>query len=295
MKFINPLYYFGFSKLFVKKSHSLEIKFPSKVEQKEREAKLKNLEENYKFIQDLSDEHVLFLKDTIKDEENRQNVIENKLSQITGQSGIIFTLIVLFTPLFYDELNDIGLVWKITFCVIFFIGFLLFALSIYHASDTLKINDYPYSRPDINTTLDSAVNNKVAFVERNIKDLITAIQINKETNNSKAGLLVYSHRAFTGGFLITACLGLTIAGFSLFSMPKKEKPVMVERAEDIVNIEMKLIESRALMDLMIVSGLTFSDSIKASEINKRLDSLDFTIQKLQAKRLLKQNGTKPSY
>ncbi len=267
-----------------------ELEFITREQEKEKKEKRQKLKDDYKYIAELSEEHISILEDIIKDEDNRLSTIENKLALITGQAAVIFTLVGL-SAFVYDEPNAINLWLKIVFSLILAYGLCAFILSILFAGDSLKINDFPYARPDINTSLDDQIKDKNTFLRNKVSDLISSIDTNTRTNNAKGDLLIKAHQAFVHGIVSSGILGLLIIILSFFNT-NENKPITIKRTDDIINLEKSIQESKALINLLMVRGVTFRDSITAIEVNSRLDSLDTAIRKLKNESSTKQNTKK---
>lgn len=273
--------------LFKKKR---QLIFITPEQEQEKRAKRQNLKDNYKYIENLSEEHILLLEDIIKDEDNRLTIIENKLALITGQAAVIFTLVGL-SAFVYDELNSINIWLKIIFFVILTYGLCAFIISIFLAGDSLKINDFPYARPDINTSLDDQIKDKDTFLKNKVKDLISSIERNTQTNNSKGDLLVKAHQAFVHGIVSSGILGLFIIILSFFNT-NEDRPITIKRTDDILNLEKEVRDTRILINLMMVKGVISQDSTAAVKVNERLDSLDAAIQELKNELSNKQDTKK---
>jgi hypothetical protein len=56
---------------------------------------------------DFNDQHVNYLLRIFENEENRLNKLENKITQIIAQSGLIISIITFIIPLFYETLKCI--------------------------------------------------------------------------------------------------------------------------------------------------------------------------------------------
>jgi hypothetical protein len=254
------------------------IKILSDEEREERALTRKLIKENYKYDKDLSEEHVQFLKDIEQYEESRLLGIETKLSSIIGQSGIIFTLIALFIPLFLNDLNNISLSLKGMYCLLFVVGFVFFVKSILAASSTLKINDFPYARPDINSALAKTIKERSFFIAGLVKDLITTIEINTAANTKKGNNLMIAHRDFVCGILTMGILGLVLT-LQTFFYKKQGDPDAI-MLKNIVLIQNQIDESRRILNHLIVERKSKLDSIQLLLICKKLDSLSSSLKRI---------------
>jgi hypothetical protein len=255
-----------------------KVKILSEQEREERARVRKLLKENYKFTKELTESHISFLKDIEQHEENRLSGIESKLSSIIGQSGIIFTLIALFIPLFLNDLNQLPILLKIFYCTLFAGGLIFFTKSILAASATLKINDFPYARPDINSTFAETTKEKSVLFEGQVKDLITTIEVNTASNTKKGHNLMIAHRAFVYGLIIMGAFGLMLTVQSLFY--KKENDPDLIMLKNMISIQNQVNESRRLID-EIKSGQKRSiDSLQIEIVRAKLDTMKISLDRM---------------
>lgn len=143
------------------------------------------------------EEKIEYLTKIFDFEENRQGTIEGKISQLLGQTGIVFSLAGLFMPLFFDKLLFLNLFWKSILILIFLcaLGFYLWA--IYKVTRTYDINMYRYATGEPDTVLNNS--SKEDFQKVVIKDLVYANKINQLSNNHKASNLIFSNNSFKSG------------------------------------------------------------------------------------------------
>lgn len=256
--------WYGISTFFKKNQVPEGVKFPTPEEIKEANERFKKLMDSYQYSK-ISEEHFSFVEKLIAEEENRQSIIENKLGQIIGQSGIIFALIALFAPLFYEQLSGFGILLKILFLFLFFIGFIFFLLSIIHATKSFNIKKFIYSSPSIESVVNKGITSKDMFIQETIKAKVTGIPINRTTNDSKGNLLLYSHRSFMAGFVSIGILGILVCASFILLKPKKI---------DFKPLESKIQETNEMVNILTMKSLTKPDSVKICKLRNQIDSLE---------------------
>lgn len=252
------------------------VKILTDSQREKRAAARRRIKDSYTYDKKLTPIHIEFLKDLEQHEEHRLSGIEGKLSSIIGQSGIIFTLIALFIPLFLDDLNHVALPLKIIYSVLFVLGLCFFTKSILSASATLKINDFPYARPDINSAFDKDNDSKAVFYRELVKDLITTIDINTASNTKKGHNLMVGHRFFVFGLTTMGLLGLIIAIQSFFY--DKESDSNQAMLQKVIGIQMQLAESRRVLDQMAADQKFFTDSLKIEVMEEQLNRIDSSLK-----------------
>lgn len=165
-------------------------------------------------------EHKEYLKEIENAEDNRLQGIENKTSQLVSQTGIIFSLLSLFVPLFFDKISELNILFKVAFFILLLLSFLLYVLTIHHAIKIYNIKKYVYSRNSPNTVLKYQSNTLKSFTQIQIKDLLYSINKNVKTNNIIANNLIFAYRNFQIANILTAILGALLCVSLLFAHPK---------------------------------------------------------------------------
>ncbi|HEX8333579.1 MAG TPA: hypothetical protein VF622_13245 [Segetibacter sp.] len=197
--------------------------------------------DNFSFPDNL-DLKLQYLKDLNEQENERQNTIDTKTSQLIGQTGIIFSLVSLFIPTYIDKFQDIATSYKVL-CIIVFVGTLAFyLLCILHATKYLNVSKYKYGQRST-ATVKRKFNTEADFKIEEIKDLIFCIERNTELNTLKAGNLIYAHRSFRIGNLSIGMLSLLLL-FSFYSLKPKEPnkmtlegPVSIKGLDSLVQVK----------------------------------------------------------
>jgi hypothetical protein len=169
----------------------------------------------YKYQKKISREHLIYLKDLLEFQRDRQSTIENKTSQLVGQSSVVFSLVALFVPLFYDKFIDTELLVKIILLSLFLLAFIFYLFTIIHSTRALSIHKYRYSTGDPKTVLSK--NSSKEFVEEQISDLVFSINLNSYSNDQKGTNLILAHRTFSFGNRVFALLAFVLCLLSFFS------------------------------------------------------------------------------
>lgn len=199
--------------------------------------------------------HREFLKSVEADENERLTLIENKSSQLVAQTGIIFSFLGLFIPLFIDKLSEQTLFFRLLSLVSLILAFAFYMLTIRNAIKNLNIKNFIYSRSSANNVIKYQDMSPKEFSAIEIKDLLYGANQNLKTNNKKGTNLIHSYNAFKTANFFTALLVILIcSSLLLFSKPKKnsvtiENPIRIEHLEstmdsviNILNGEKKLQE-----------------------------------------------------
>lgn len=193
--------------------------------------------EPYKYRRKISPAHLDYLREVSKEQDDRQSTIENKTSQLVGQSSVVFSLFTLFVPLFYDRFTGLDLWIKGLLVFFFLLAFAFYLLTILHATRTLKINKYSYSTRDPDTVI-TVKGGPGKFMAEEIEDLIFSIKTNAHINNQKGTNLIRAHRTFFIGNLIYALLVVVVCSQLLFVVPQAtDSQNRIEQLEEIEQIE----------------------------------------------------------
>ena len=178
--------------------------------------------------------HKQFLNSIIDEENNRLNLIENKTSQLVSQTGVIFSLLSLFIPIFIDKINDVSIILRIVFILLLILAFTFYLLTINNAIKNFNVKNFIYSKPSPLNVLNHQEKTVTDFMHIEIKDLLYSINTNLKTNNTKATNLIHSYNSFKIANFITAIL-VTLICFSLLFIGKKE--IDSQKVETINNIK----------------------------------------------------------
>lgn len=165
------------------------------------------LKDDFKFNSNTYEIQLTYLKELFEYEETRQNTLDNKLSQLLGQSSIVFSLISLFIPLFYSEFLVLSLFYKILLLAPFVMSLLMFMYSIYYSTKLLdpKKDIYATGTP---STVTKNHDTKEEFIEEQIKDLFFIILNNSYTNTMKVRKIINSQKYLRLGLLFFGVLAL---------------------------------------------------------------------------------------
>lgn len=279
--------FFGIQGLFGKRVLPENVTFLTDEEEKKRAEKYDAGLSSYRYTDELSDAHISFLDQVVEDENSRQSIIESKLAQIVGQSGVIFALIALFAPLFYDNLNELPMGWRIVVLVSFGIGFLFFLLSIIQATKSFNIRNFVYSRPDVESVLSKDHASKGRFIQQIVVDKIKGLPINVHSNSLKGNLLLYAYRSFIVGFISIGILGAIITSTFLFREKTPSVVVIEESAgvkqltDQVTGMEARLTEINTVLSEQRRRSLERKDSVAFSALDDQIKLLQRELRELK--------------
>ena len=212
------------------------------------------------------EERIQYLREIFQFEEARQSTIENKISQIVGQSGVVFSIAGLFIPLFFDKLNEINLLEKTLLLLIFIIALFFYLWSILKATQSYQINNYRYANITPETIIKYKEKNELNKVI--IQDFFYSCQVNQISNTHKANKLIYANNSFKSGSICIGILLFFICFFMAFYKPAKNEitKVNVTNLDTIININ----EHKILLHLDSIQKLNFYNT---SSSIKRVDTI----------------------
>lgn len=220
-------------------------------------------------------ERVEYLKEIFQFEESRQSTIENKISQIIGQSGVVFSLAGLFIPLLFDKLNEISTWQKVILIGLFLIALMFYLWSILKATQSFQINKYKYATGNPETVLNTG--NGEAFKREMIKDLIYSCKVSEVSNNHKASKLLYANNAFKSGSITMGLILLLFCLFVFSYSPKSE--ISNTRITNLDSVMTKNSNSiiKHLDSIQLQNHQTIKNSL--NEINSTIKNKEIIIQK----------------
>ena len=194
--------------------------------------------------------HLEFLKSISAEENVRLNLIESKTAQLVSQTGIIFSLLSLFIPIFIDKVSGFALGFRLAFIIVLVLAFLFYMLTIRNAIKNFNIKQFVYSKPSPTNVLKYQNNSPSEFSAVEVKDLLHGANQNLKINNTKATNLIHSYNAFKAANSFTALLGVLICCSLLFAKPKKdsitiEKPIKIENFDSAINNITTVLKSQA--------------------------------------------------
>lgn len=190
--------------------------------------------------------HKEFLKSIEAEENNRLSLLESKTSQLVSQTGIIFSLLSLFIPIFIDKVSGQTLSIRVLFLIILVLAFLFYMLTIRNAIKNFNIKNFVYSKPSPTNVIKYQGKTDDEFTAIEVKDLLHGANQNLKTNNTKATNLIHSYNAFKVANTLTALLGVLICCSLLFADPKKdsmriENPIEIKNLDSTLNVVIKTI------------------------------------------------------
>lgn len=180
--------------------------------------------------------HRDFVKSLLNEENNRLNTLESKTAQLISQTGIIFSLLSLFIPIFIERISEQSFYIKITFVIVLVAAFVAYVLTINRAIRNYRVNDFPYSMPHPNDVIKYQKLTKEEFSANEVRDLLYSINQNIGVNNAKANNLIKSYKSFRTGNYLTALLGLFLC-FSILIPQSKEIDVKISNGIRIENLD----------------------------------------------------------
>lgn len=199
-----------------------------------------------------------YLKSLDAQEVERQATIDTKTSQLIGQTGVIFSLVGLFIPMYIDKFSQLNLIYQVIIIAVFLFTLLFYLLAIAHATKYLNVKNYKYAQRSTETVKKNYEKNKDFRIEE-VKDLIYSIEKNTGINNRKAGNLIYGYRAFRAGNILIGILSVLLL-FSIYFMPKEETKKVTIDSVELKSLDSSIKEMNGLLKSQII--LRAGDSVK---------------------------------
>ena len=181
----------------------------------------------------IAERYLSYLKELHEYQKERRTTIENKNSQMVGQASIVASIVALFIPLLFEQLNNLDIFQRLILVVLFLgvMGFYL--LSISHALQTLIVNKYKYPARDIKsvTKPDRKVK-EIDFINSEIEDLVFIINYTTYLDNLKGENLIFSARCFKIGNLGFGLITLVLV-VSALVMKKSDSEYLIKASGEI--------------------------------------------------------------
>lgn len=203
-----------------------------------------------------------YLKSLDAQEVERQTTIDTKTSQLIGQTGVIFSLVGLFIPMYIDKFSQLNLIYQVIIIAVFLFTLLFYLLAIAHATKYLNVKNYKYAQRSTETVKKNYEKNKDFRIEE-VKDLIYSIEKNTGINNRKAGNLIYGYRAFRAGNILIGILSVLLL-FSIYFMPKEETKKVTIDSVELKSLDSSIKEMNSLLKSQII--LRAGDSVQVIHI-----------------------------
>jgi hypothetical protein len=206
--------------------------------------------------------HREFLRSLEAGENDRLALIENKSSQLVSQTGIIFSLLSLFIPIFIDKVSGQILVFRLLFLVLLVLAFAFYVLTVRNAIKNLNIKNFNYSTPSPNDVIKYQDKSPKEFSAIEIKALLHGANQNTKMNNKKGTNLIHSYNSFKTANFFTALLVILIcSSLLLFSKPKKdsvtiENPIQIEHFDSTMSSIIKTLNEKRLSQEPMQAGKT---------------------------------------
>ncbi|WP_343703592.1 hypothetical protein [Chitinophaga sp.] len=199
-------------------------------------------------------EHKRYLKELVFSENERQNAIEGKTSQLIGQCGLIFSLLGLFVPVFFDKFVEYSIVIKLMILFPFFSAFFFFILTINNAIKNYNIKNFKYISGSPSTVCKD--NTEDDFHNEEINDLILAIRHNAANNNDKGSNLLHAFRAFRAAIFCIAIMGFIICILMLFKGKEEKGIIRIAAPVKIDNLDSNMQEIKSA----IIEGVKYLEN-----------------------------------
>ncbi|MCF0061796.1 hypothetical protein MUK70_21385 [Dyadobacter chenwenxiniae] len=251
-----------------------------------RESDLEDLRLQYRYQRDISEQHLLTIKELVSDEETRHSSIETKIGNVITQAGLVFSITAVIAPFFNDTLSSQKLGIKIFVLIIFALAFSAYVTSILFATQIFGINKFVYKKTSVASVIDSGSTSDAIFVKR-VKDLIYQHRENQVVNDKKADILIYANRWFVSGFILSGLLTGLITVSLLFVNKPDEKEKENDRIINSLNSRLLIAESRLTQHQFTI--LSNNDFLSNQQVGKRfdrsmneIDSIRFELKKLKA-------------
>ena len=191
----------------------------------------------YEFVANDFQNRVDYLKLILDFEKSRRAAIENKLSQLTGQSSIVLSLLALFIPIMIDKFEE-QTVWKTFAIILFLLCFLAFVIAIFHSTKTLDIKNFSYSTGSP-ATVTKRFDQANGFEEEFVSDLISSLNRNSSVDNQKGNILLCAQRSFRTGIVSVGLLGILLT-LNLFTRGQNENTVRILNQVELSRLEKSL-------------------------------------------------------
>jgi hypothetical protein len=146
-----------------------------------------------------------YLVRLMANQNERMAIIENKLSQVTSQSGLAISVTSLFIPLLFNELSEADISKKIILLIFFILTVVGFILSIIHSTKTLDISKFSYCDGNPEMAI-RRFDDKDGFQNEMNNDLVASIIHNTEVNNEKGTHLLSAQKFFRFGIILMTAL-----------------------------------------------------------------------------------------
>ena len=203
-----------------------------------------------KLDDDFVNEKINYLKDIFQLEKGRQSSIDNKFTQIIGQSSIVIAVVSIIIPLVNDKFSYSS-EYLLLIILIAFLG----VFSIYNLTSSIWISikhlkTRGYSRPMHNQILYHSKSKLRDFKIDHLINLYNSTNDNIDVNSIKADKVNKAYSRFSRGivfFLFTSILVTTY----IFKNPKEDvKKVTIANQLNVKEIEVQLNSiSKKLSDL----------------------------------------------
>ena len=177
--------------------------------------------------------HLKYLEDLKQTQDNRQQTIEAKNSQIMGQSSIVISIVSLFIPILATQFEGLAFYVKIPLILVFLFLVIHFIISLHHALKTLQVDKTRYMEGSTSTvTKENRATSEKEFIDEQIKDLVLIINYNNSVTNLSASNLVFASRNFRIAIMSFLFFILSLM-ISFFSLKETISKVVITNIKDL--------------------------------------------------------------
>lgn len=158
---------------------------------------------------EMLDTHKCFLQQLQKDEDARQIAIEQKTTQLFSQTGLIIAVVAMFLPLILEKVDHFSL--RLVFIAVLLVAGFFYLRTIFLAARSLDIDKYEYQRPSSTNVTDRKLATVELFLQEEIKDRLSGLEVNTANNNTKGTNLLNALWYFKAANITTALLSIALS------------------------------------------------------------------------------------
>ncbi|TDE08700.1 hypothetical protein [Dyadobacter psychrotolerans] len=243
-----------------------------------RGATLEGLRLNYRYTQNVSEEHLKTIQELVSDEDSRHSSIETKISNVVTQAGLVFSITAVIAPFFNDTINGQSLGVKILVLFFFVLAFLAYVVSILFATQIFGVNKFIYIKTSPASVIDSGATYEDVISKR-VRDLIFQHGENKVVNNKKASILIYANRWFVSGFVLSGLLtGIITVSLVFVDKPNEREKELVQLLK---SLDIRLHNAESILTQQQFMALAAQDSVTGRNIKRIFQSNKATFDSIR--------------
>jgi F0F1-type ATP synthase assembly protein I len=184
--------------------------------------------------------HRDFLQSLNEKEDKRLESIDAKTTQMIAQTGIIFSLLGIFIPIFLDKASSLHPVFKIILLIFLILACFCHIMTIHNALKNYRINKFAYVIPSAQNVMDFKDAGTEAFLAEEVRDLMHSVAKSEWNNNRKATNLLHSYFTFKIANILTGAIVILFASSMLFYNKEEDtvtitKPVQIQGLDTLSN------------------------------------------------------------